>query len=86
MPSLACAKTSGPKMERKSCIKFLFNSWSEFRISARKRRQYGILFIKHIYKVLNEATMTLDFTVMTEDEFYSFRHIVEAMDVKDLKK
>ena len=86
MQSFAYAKTSGPKTGRKSFILYVSNRWSEFRISARKRRQYGILFIKLFYKVLNETNMTLDFTVMTEDEYYSLRHIVEAVDIKDLKK
>ena len=51
----------------------------------RKKRQYGFIFIKTVYKILNDE-MTIDFERLDNEELHLIKHIIEAIDVADLKK
>jgi hypothetical protein len=62
-----------------------FYSWSEFRIGLRKKRQYGMIFIKAIYKILTDDC-SIEFEKLQDEELYLLKHIIEGIDVSDLKK
>lgn len=51
----------------------------------RKKRQYGFIFIRTVYKILNEE-LAIDYSNLEDQELHLIKHIIEAIDASDLKK